>query len=483
MPVIHNDNNAMLRNQFSYFSYRLFKTLQTSQNKTLSNSNKGPVPFWPLGNAQDFLKQPIYKVLENYNNLYGNTVLFWISRQANVLLVNPEDIKVVVEDSSEDVFKNSPKKAAGKYFRRSVFFANGSEWKNKRNHHPLSHPKIDVLLNNSVNGVRHLTSHHIGKMKLTAGFKSIQLFNEMTELSFDIFSNFLLGHDATSDLFETYIMQMEDMHRRGTKPASLPNPWVASKARQWRAYVEGMLNKVMQGEVRSRDNLPQWFSSENNIDLENFHLIRDEISTSFYAGTRNVASAISFLMQLLASHTEKYDVLQRSIDSFLDEHPNGYTYEDLKKLDYLDCAVKESLRLYPIVPAFFREVLPGHSIELPSISLPEKTQIFISSWVIHRNKDIWESPDEYKPERFYSDPEEFSYLPFGAGPRICVGMTLSLMITKVVAVELCRKIRFKSILPMNDSHVDNEYFSGIVIPSDGLLIDAATYEAGKGEEL
>jgi len=478
MRRIQSDQNRVLNSQLSFLMSSIFKKQDIAKRiERLLPKIHGPTPVWPIGNLKDFIMKPPYKVLQNYHHQYGDNVSFWLFNKPAILVTQPEDIKLIVENSI-DIYKNSPKHAAGKYFLSSVFFANGSEWHDKRKAHPFSHSDINTLFSNAVVTIKQLTSCHAILLNPTDRKKEILLFDEMTQLSFNIFSHLLLDQEGTKDLFDCYLTQMEDMHRRGATPLSLPNLLLKKRIKGWKRYVEKALNKYERSDKEQSNkptNLPQWLSELKITNRDNFTLLRDEISTSFYAGTRNVAATISFVIQLLSAHKDVYQKLQRSIDEFVTEHPQGYSDSDLDKLEYLDMVIKETLRLYPIVPAFFREVLPGRTIKLPFGSLPEKTQIFISSWVTHRDANLWKNPNDFMPERFNTKPTEHSYLPFGSGDRICVGMGLTQLITKVVIVELMQKLNFHSILPSNSSQIDNEYFAGIIIPSDGLAIDISKH--------
>ncbi|AJQ96236.1 cytochrome P450 [Gynuella sunshinyii YC6258] len=470
MQKTHQHDDSSLNSQFNYLFNGLFKTSIPLKNKLFLKTSIGPTPYWPLGNAHNFLGQSPYMVLKQYNDSFGNTVTFWLLKKANVLLVDPRDIQVLFEQYTPDIFKDSPKHAAGKYFRRSVFFANGSEWEKKRQHHPLSHQNIKSFFGMAQPMLRNICKHYINRINAFDEPKEIPLFDEMTRLSFEIFCQFMLGEKATYTTFDAYLTQMQDMHRRGTSLFPITGFSTARKAGYWRRKVEKTINSARNSPQKSFFSLPGWLSDQGQIDDSGFKLLRDEISTAFYAGTRNVASAVSFLIQLIAAHPDKYTQLQQTIDAFMQNHPNGYQYEDLAELEYLDCTLKETLRLYPTVPAFFREVLPGRQLELPSVVLPEKTQIFISSWVTHRNPELWPSPENFQPERFFEEPQKYTYFPFGVGRQICVGKAMTDFIVKVTVIELLSQLKFESLLPHNTSYIDNEYFSGIIIPSNGLAI-------------
>ena len=97
--------------------------------------------------------------------------------------------------------------------------------------------------------------------------------------------------------------------------------------------------------------------------------------------------------------------------------------EDLSKLKYLDCCIKESLRLYPPV-AFIRRRM-NEDVRFSGHDVPEGTSVGILIYTLHRNEDIFPDPNSFKPERFETDQtigrNPFAYVPFSAGPRNCIG--------------------------------------------------------------
>jgi cytochrome P450 len=107
--------------------------------------------------------------------------------------------------------------------------------------------------------------------------------------------------------------------------------------------------------------------------------------------------------------------------------------------------IEESMRLYPPAATLSREaiapdVVAGHA-------LPAGATVFISPWVVHRHRRLWDEPDAFRPERFLAPARDavprFSYLPFGAGPRICIGAAFALQEAVILLATLLRSHRFE----------------------------------------
>lgn len=121
-------------------------------------------------------------------------------------------------------------------------------------------------------------------------------------------------------------------------------------------------------------------------------------------------------------------------------------YEDLDRLQYLTQVVKEVLRLYPAIPVFPREasaadtLASGHSIDAGDV-------VFMSSYALGRSPLLWDDPLTFDPDRFTPENEagrpRFQWMPFGGGPRMCLGASFAKMSVTVMAASMLRDLRFR----------------------------------------
>ncbi|OVA08198.1 Cytochrome P450 [Macleaya cordata] len=197
--------------------------------------------------------------------------------------------------------------------------------------------------------------------------------------------------------------------------------------------------------------------------------LRDDLMTMLIAGHETTAAVLTWAIFLLAQNPEKMRKAQAEIDSVIGQ--GRTTFECLKKLEYIRLIVVESLRLYPQPPLLIRrslkdDVLPGgYNGEKDGYVIPSGTDIFISVYNLHRSPYFWDRPDEFEPERFLVakpsegiegwagfDPSrspgamypneiisDFAFLPFGGGPRKCVGDQFALMESTVALAMLLQK--------------------------------------------
>ncbi|XP_065157724.1 cytochrome P450 4c3-like [Atheta coriaria] len=174
--------------------------------------------------------------------------------------------------------------------------------------------------------------------------------------------------------------------------------------------------------------------------------IREEVDTFMFEGHDTTSSAISFTIYCLANnpHVQK-KVFEEQRDIFVDNPQRETTYQDLQEMKYLEMVIKETLRLYPSVPLYGRTVVEDFSID--KYSFKRGTEIAFGVFSLHRNPEIYPNPEVFDPERFTLEEtvkrHPFSYLPFSAGYRNCVGQKFAMMEMKATIGMLVRKFVFQ----------------------------------------
>lgn len=147
----------------------------------------------------------------------------------------------------------------------------------------------------------------------------------------------------------------------------------------------------------------------------------------FYAGTDSSAKALEWIMSELLRNPRILRKAQAEVRQVLN---NGkkINEEEIQELKYLPLIIKESLRLHPATPLFTRE--SRETCEIDGHQIPEKARVIINLWAINRDEEYWKDAECFWPERFEGSSisyqgNNFEYLPFGAGRRMCPGISFA----------------------------------------------------------
>ncbi|GIY72347.1 cytochrome P450 4V2 [Caerostris darwini] len=186
--------------------------------------------------------------------------------------------------------------------------------------------------------------------------------------------------------------------------------------------------------------------------------IKDEVETFMFAGYDTTAMALSWTLYCLGLYPEvQTSAFEELKDIFADDFNRNMTHGDLAKMKYIECVIKETLRLYPVAAFFTRECteifsVMGHSVYPGSIC-------FIFPMGLHRDPEVFPEPEKFKPERFFLENckgrHPYAYIPFSAGPRNCIGQKFAMMELKTVIANVLRHFRITSLDPRDRVHVNS----------------------------
>jgi len=170
--------------------------------------------------------------------------------------------------------------------------------------------------------------------------------------------------------------------------------------------------------------------------------VRDEAITFFGAGHETTATGLTWAWYLLAQHPHVYRRMQAEVDDAL--HGRPPTYEDLARLPYTLQVFKEVLRLYP--PAYALSRVALHDVAIEGYRIPKNMTVLMSPYALHRRADYFPNPSHFDPDRFAPEREAAlprgAYLPFGDGPRVCIGNHFALMEGHLLLATLAQRVTF-----------------------------------------
>jgi cytochrome P450 len=169
--------------------------------------------------------------------------------------------------------------------------------------------------------------------------------------------------------------------------------------------------------------------------------VRANIVTFIGAGHETTGNALTWSLYLLSQAPDVRERIEREADEVLGER--SLAPDDLSRLIFTRAVVDEAIRLYPPVPFMSRAAIGEDRIG--NLRIPKGSLVAIAPWVLHRHHRLWETPEAFDPDRFMRERrgsiDRFAYLPFGAGPRVCIGASFALQEAVVVLASIVRAAR------------------------------------------
>lgn len=281
----------------------------------------------------------------------------------------------------------------------------------------------------------------------------IQLDDEMSALTMQIVATSLFSEDVSGEV-EQVSWAMNVLQTLMTSPAILLPSWLPTPIQQRRKRAVALLDRIVYGfiedwrrqQVDRGDLLSMLMMSsdeESGAHMSDVQ-VRDELVTLLLAGHETTANALNWTFYLLAQHPAQEARLHEEIDGVLGDR--AATLADLAQLSYTRAVVEESMRLFPPAWSFGRQAV--EPVALGGYTIPAGWEINIVSYCTHRDGRWWDEPATFRPERFLADDPDrpkYAYLPFGGGPRICVGNHFAMMEAQLALATVAQRYRLRLV--------------------------------------
>ncbi|XP_055697211.1 cytochrome P450 6a9-like [Phlebotomus papatasi] len=194
----------------------------------------------------------------------------------------------------------------------------------------------------------------------------------------------------------------------------------------------------------------------------------------FIAGYETPSSTMTLALYELALHQDIQDRAREEVNGILKKYNGEYTYEACMEMKYLDQIINETLRKHPIVDNLFRVCGQDYQVAGSPHIIERGTIVVIPIYGIHRDPEIYPEPEKFDPDRFgeenIRDRHPFAWIPFGEGPRICIGMRFGVMQTRIGLACLLSKYRIKTC-PKTPIPLVIDPTSTVMAPKDGMWLE------------
>lgn len=390
----------------------------------------------------------------------GDVVRYRFAHYRALLVHDPAVIQHVLQQSPRLYTKSRNYEGMKLLLGQGLLTSEGELWKRQRK---LAQPPFHAAKLRALTAtMASTTSDLLARWSTWEEGRCFDLHHEMMALTLRIAGLTLFGKDLhgdareVGDALEVVLPYVNDAILDPFRPPL----WVPTRANREVRGAIATLDRLVTGIIEERrrsdprheraDLLAMLMSAtdESGGGGMSDQQLRDEVLTLILAGHETTANLMSWTGMLLAQHPEWRERVEREAREVLGDRTP--TFEDLAKLEVCDRVVCESMRLYPPAWEFEREAIADDVAA--GYEIPKGTIVMIAPWTQHRHPRFWDAPlrfdpDRFRPERAITPSGEprprYAYLPFGDGPRVCIGKAFAMMEAKLLLAMIARQTRFE----------------------------------------
>jgi len=378
---------------------------------------------------------------------YGDAVRVPIGRTQLHFFNHPDHARHVLTENAGNYTKGIGQVHAKRALGEGLLTAEGDAWRRQRQAlKPAFHAK---RLPMQTEVVAAATRQWLADLA-SSGVTDLDLREQLTHLTLRIVGPALMGTDLAEfgdigSAFEAVQDQaMLEMITFNRLPDWLPLP-TKTRFRRANAQLDDVVTTLLRrpsAQVDPDSILALLSDDSRPSDLR--LRVRDELVTMLLAGHETTATLMSWAFYLLDRHPQAREAVREEADRVLaGGEPD---FETLKQLTYTGAVLKETMRLYPpvwLLPrrAIADDVIDGHFV-------PAGSDVLLCPYTLHRHRSYWSEPSAFRPERFLGAGEpsnRYAYVPFGAGPRVCVGSALGTLEATLAVAMISRDYRFRVV--------------------------------------
>ena len=396
------------------------------------------------------------RVLTKYTQLHGNTFRFYFGGiKEAIVTTDPAVIQHVLKTNSENYHKSEiQKKRMGHFLGKGLLTTEGEAWRTQRRLIQTGFERKQLEVLSSI--MQDSLADSLRDFDRQARFGPVDIYPLMMKITFAMVGRSLFGarlKEEDIDLISLAISTVQEFMVRQTIQPYL-NPWFAVSGelrKHWdlRSRAFGVLDEYLQ---RRRKETPGHDLLQILMDARysDGHGMPDDLILSesmqlLVAGHETSSNALSWLLYLLSTRPDCVERIRREFDSVLGER--SMSYSDVPKFEFTTQAIMEALRLYP--PFWMVDRMALADDRVGDIAIPQGSTVVVFIYGAHHSPQYWENPESFDEERFakVNDKQHtpFTHLPFGAGPRGCIGGNYAMLQILMILSVLLRKYDFRLV--------------------------------------
>jgi len=434
------------------------------------NLPTGPKGNFLLGSLPE-LSKDLNQFMLNTSRAFPGIAHFKLPGSTWFLVSDPDYIKTVLVTDHKKYWKNQFFwKHTKPLLGESLLVSNGEIWRKQRKlSAPAFHPRS---LSYYATFMREYTEQWCNKFSES---KQIDIQEEMSELTANIVVKALFGSNlhGAGDVISTAIKDATDViFRRYRKIVQLPFFIPTRDHRLYRGAVkkiDDVVFKFIRGHHSGEGSESTLLSMLMNAKDEDGkkltdQQLRNEVTTLFLAGHETTSLALTWAWYLLSQHPKVEDKLHRELRDVLQgETPS---LEDIPKLHYATSVIKEAMRIYPPAYGYSREAI--EDTRIGPYDIAKGSIVFMSTWALNRDEKYFPEPETFDPDRwtpeFQKSLPKYLYIPFGGGPRVCIGEGFAMTEAVMLLAMIAQKFTFE----YNGTRAPEPYPAVTLKPAEGM---------------
>lgn len=372
------------------------------------------------------------------------------------LLHHPDHLRHVLRTNHRNYTKGPMFARAGLLLGKGLVLAEGDDWKRQRRR--MTVPFAPKRLESTIPTVTAVIAEHLAGWR-TAGGGALELKQEMSAVTMHVLLRTFFTTSMSERLLQRFVAAFQTLsgHLNVRGPTFFLPEWFPLPGRTKALAARRELHEIIDGIIADRRR-----SGEDGTDLLGLllasrdedgramddELLRDEVKTAVFGGFETTATGIAFTLHTLATHPH---VAERVREEVLRVMPTGLPGPaQVAALDYVGRVFQDVLRLYP--PFSFHPRMAIEDDVICGCPVRAGSTLLYSNYAAGRNPRYWAHPGELDPDHFLPEAvaarHRFAYVPFAAGPRICLGMALALMEGKIVTALALRDFELHALAPL-----------------------------------
>ncbi|XP_057324592.1 cytochrome P450 4C1 [Microplitis mediator] len=435
------------------------------------NKISGPKSYPIIGNILDIIVSPeeFWDFLRRSTRDYYPIWKVWLGIWPVVNIHHPDDVEVLLS-STKNIRKSLVYDVIRPWMQDGLLLSTGEKWRSRRK---ILTPAFHFNnLKEHLNFMIEHTDRVINEIKSGANDGVIkEVLPLLTTFTLKTICESTMGvpikgSDDDEDNYKESVHRIGEIFLyRGTRPW-LMNNWIfglTSKGREQSRllkYLHGFSNKIIKERISYHEKTGGKYLNDSSSAASNSNSqsddgtkrrrlafldiliaaskrelgvdrkgISEEVDTFVFEGHDTTATVLVFAVLLLAEHKDIQNRARTEIEEVLKESNGKMSMEAIQRFTYLECCIKEALRLYPSVPLVSRHI--EEDLQLKHSFVPKGTIVNVLVFDTHRDPNFWPRPNIFDPNRFFlgrpEDRHPYSYIPFSAGPRNCIGQKFAML--------------------------------------------------------